>query len=88
MRKAENNYAFIDSHNVNLAIRSTGWVLDWHRSRVYLREKYGVGRAFLFIGYNLRGIKRAAVPHQARHRRHVVLQPRLHARVDLQDIEG
>ncbi len=46
-----NNYAFIDSQNVNLAIRSQGWVLDWRRFRVYLHEKYHVSKAFLFIGF-------------------------------------
>ncbi len=51
MRKQLNNYAFIDSQNVNLAIRSAGWKLDWRRFRVYLREKYGVEKAFLFVGY-------------------------------------
>lgn len=51
MRKPQNHYAFIDSQNVNLAIRSLGWRLDWQRFRVYLREKYGVEKAFLFIGY-------------------------------------
>jgi uncharacterized LabA/DUF88 family protein len=49
--KKENNYAFIDSQNVNLAIRTLGWRLDWQRFRVYLREKYAVTKAFLFIGY-------------------------------------
>jgi hypothetical protein len=51
MKKSANNYAFIDSQNVNLAIRGLGWRLDWTRFRVYLQEKYGVKKAFLFIGY-------------------------------------
>lgn len=51
MNRKGNNYAFIDSQNVNLAIRSLGWRLDWARFRVYLQEKYGVTKAFLFIGY-------------------------------------
>src|ERR1035437_8105035 len=46
-----NNYAFIDSQNLNLNIRNQGWNLDFVRFRVYLKEKYGVIRAFLFIGY-------------------------------------
>ena len=44
-------YAFIDSQNVNLAIRDLGWKVDHQRFRKYLLEKYGVTRAFLFIGY-------------------------------------
>lgn len=51
MRQEKNNYAFIDSQNVNLAIRDLGWRLDFRRFRVYLAEKYGVTKAFLFIGY-------------------------------------
>ncbi|MHB8710423.1 MAG: NYN domain-containing protein [Minisyncoccota bacterium] len=51
METKRNNYAFIDSQNVNLAIRSLGWKLDFARFRVYLKEKYGVTKAFLFIGY-------------------------------------
>ena len=47
----ENNYAFIDSQNLNLAILDQGWTLDFGRFRKYLSDKYGVTRAFLFIGY-------------------------------------
>jgi uncharacterized LabA/DUF88 family protein len=49
--KKENNYAFIDSQNLNLSIQSLGWKLDFARFRVYLKEKYGVKKAFIFIGY-------------------------------------
>ena len=51
MKKKINNYAFIDSQNLNLSIRSLGWKLDFARFRIYLKEKYGVTKAFLFIGY-------------------------------------
>lgn len=51
MKKAANNYAFVDSQNLNLSIRALGWRLDFKRFRVHLREKYGVTKAFLFIGY-------------------------------------
>ncbi|MFA6536152.1 MAG: NYN domain-containing protein [Candidatus Paceibacterota bacterium] len=51
MLKKENNYAFIDSQNVNLAIRSLDWRLDWKRFRIYLKENYGISKAYLFIGY-------------------------------------
>lgn len=44
-------YAFIDSQNLNLGIRSQGWKLDWRKLRQYLRNKYHVSKAFLFIGY-------------------------------------
>ena len=51
MKNIENNYAFIDSQNLNLAIRGQGWVLDWVKFRVYLKEKYKITKAYLFIGY-------------------------------------
>jgi uncharacterized LabA/DUF88 family protein len=44
-------YAFIDSQNLNLSILNLGWKLDFRRFRVYLREKYHVQNAYLFIGY-------------------------------------
>ena len=43
-------YAFIDSQNLNLGIQSLGWKLDWRKFRQYLRNKYGVVKAYLFIG--------------------------------------
>lgn len=51
MIRKENNFAFIDSQNLNLAICSLGWRLDYRRFRVYLKEKYGVTKAFVFLGY-------------------------------------
>jgi len=49
--KPQVNYAFIDSQNVNLAIRSLGWTLDFRKFRTYLKEKYGVEKAFIFVGF-------------------------------------
>lgn len=46
-----NNYAFIDSQNVHLSTRDQGWSLDWKRFRKYLKDKYCVMKAFIFIGY-------------------------------------
>lgn len=51
MGKRPNNYAFIDSQNLNLSIRELGWKLDFTRFRVYLRDKYAVNKAYLFIGF-------------------------------------
>ena len=51
MKNTENNYAFIDSQNLNLAIREQGWMLDFKRFRQYLSDKYSVAKAFIFIGY-------------------------------------
>ncbi len=36
MKPNANNYAFIDSQNLNLSIREQGWVLDFRKFRTYL----------------------------------------------------
>ena len=51
MDKKENNYAFIDSQNVNMGVEELGWKLDFRKFIIYLREKYSVKTAYLFIGY-------------------------------------
>ncbi len=51
MKKALENYAFIDSQNLNLGIRDQGWELDFRRFKVFLKEKHGVAKAYLFLGY-------------------------------------
>jgi len=45
------NYAFIDSQNLNLGVQELGWRLDWKKFRIYLKHKYKVERAYLFIGF-------------------------------------
>jgi uncharacterized LabA/DUF88 family protein len=45
------NYAFIDGQNVHLGVKSQGWLIDWIKFRVYLKENYAVTKAFFFIGY-------------------------------------
>ena len=56
-------YAFIDSQNLNLSVRNDlvnrktkkifykGWRLDFQKFFIYLKAKYKVDKAFLFIGY-------------------------------------
>ena len=51
MRDKKNNHAFIDSQNLNLGIQSLGWKLDYLKFRLYLKEKYGVATAYLFLGF-------------------------------------
>lgn len=51
MKKPQNNYAFIDSQNLNLSVRDQGWVLNFRKFRQYLRAKCDVTKVFLFIGY-------------------------------------
>jgi uncharacterized LabA/DUF88 family protein len=49
--KKPNNYAFIDSQNLNLGVQKNGWKMDWHKFRIWLADNYGVTKAFMFIGY-------------------------------------
>lgn len=51
MNKPISNYAFIDSQNLNLGVRHSGWQLDFGKFRLFLRNKYDIKKAFLFIGY-------------------------------------
>lgn len=51
MKKTENNYAFIDSQNLNLGIRGLGWRLDYRKFRIYLEEIYSARKAYIFIGF-------------------------------------
>lgn len=51
IKKQENNYAFIDGQNLYLAIKELGWKLDYKRFRVYLKEKYGVEKSYMFMGF-------------------------------------
>lgn len=44
-------YAFIDSQNLNLGIKALGWQIDYKKFRLYLKNKYAVDRAFMFIGH-------------------------------------
>lgn len=46
-----NNFAFVDSNNLHLAVKELGWSLDYGRFRKYLEEKYQVNKAYMFIGY-------------------------------------
>lgn len=52
VKKTSNNYAFIDSQNVHKGTkRDLGWEIDWERFRTYLREKYDVAKAYVFMGF-------------------------------------
>lgn len=56
------NYAFIDGQNLYRGVKNdivdkktkkiiySGWKLDYRKLRIYLRTKYGIDKAFLFIG--------------------------------------
>ena len=49
--KPKKIYAFIDSQNLNLGVKSQGWSLDFGKFRQLLITKYQVKKTFLFIGY-------------------------------------
>lgn len=51
MQKFQNNFAFIDAQNVQMGVKEHGWKLDWKRFRVYLKEKFSVNVAYIFLGY-------------------------------------
>lgn len=44
-------YAFIDSQNLNRGVKERGWSVDYRKLRLYLENKYGVCKAFIFIGH-------------------------------------
>lgn len=46
-----NNFAFIDGQNLNLGVKKLDWKLDFKKFRIYLKEKYKISQAFLFIGF-------------------------------------
>jgi len=51
MKPTENNYAYIDGVNLHKGVAELGWELDYNRLRVWLKERYGVTNAYLFIGF-------------------------------------
>ena len=52
MKKKENNLAFIDGQNLYLGTTKADkkWTVDLSRFKVYLSKKYGVGKAYYFLG--------------------------------------
>ena len=51
IRPKKGNYAFIDSQNLNVSVQKYGWKMDWKKFREFLGSRYGVTKAFMFIGY-------------------------------------
>ena len=49
-RNHKNNYAYIDGANLHKGVDSLGWQLDYERFRIWLRDKYSIERAYIFIG--------------------------------------
>lgn len=63
MSPAKTVFAFIDSQNLHLGVKNdivdsksgtlvyAGWKLDYRKFRLYLKNKYNVSKAYLFIGH-------------------------------------
>lgn len=49
--KEPNNYAFIDNQNLNLGVQKLGWKMDWRKFRQHLADRYGITKAYMFIGH-------------------------------------
>jgi uncharacterized LabA/DUF88 family protein len=49
MREAVNN-AYIDGANLHNSIKSQRWEVDYTRLHVWLKEKYSVKHAYIFLG--------------------------------------
>lgn len=50
-QKNKVTYAFIDSQNLYIGIKDQGWNMDYKKFYIYLKEKYKVDKAFIYIGY-------------------------------------
>ncbi len=51
MKLYQDNHAYIDGANLHRGTRSYGWILDYGRLRIWLKEKHSVTCAYIFIGY-------------------------------------
>lgn len=51
MNSQENNFAYVDGANLHKGIIELGWRLDYKRFRVFLKDKYSVNKAYIFLGF-------------------------------------
>lgn len=47
----QKNYAFIDEQNLYRGVQKLGWKLNRKKLRIYLKDKYAIEKAFIFLGY-------------------------------------
>jgi uncharacterized LabA/DUF88 family protein len=73
IRGKKGNYAFIDSQNLNVSVQKYGWKMNWKKLRQFLEDKYGVSKAYMFIGYVPEHVDIYEKMHQAGYA--VVLKP-------------
>jgi uncharacterized LabA/DUF88 family protein len=50
MKEQSKNCAYIDGANLHKGVKDLGWHLDYKRFRIWLKEKYQIKKAYLFIG--------------------------------------
>ena len=50
-QEPEHNYAFIDAQNLYLNVKTLGWKVDYIKFRRYLKEKYRIEKAYMFMGF-------------------------------------
>ncbi len=50
MKPTPKNVAYIDGANLHNGIKSLTWKFDYGRFRIWLKEKYNVTQAYLFLG--------------------------------------
>jgi uncharacterized LabA/DUF88 family protein len=44
------NIAYIDGANLYEGVKDLGWVLDYYRFRIWLKDKFDIQTAYIFIG--------------------------------------
>ena len=50
MKNKSNNFAYIDGANLYEGVKGLGWKLNYQRFRIWLKEKYGITQAYIFLG--------------------------------------
>jgi len=50
MNKYKNNFTYIDGNNLYQGVKSANWKIGFYRFRKWLSDKYGIKRAYYFIG--------------------------------------
>jgi len=48
--KKENNIAYIDGANLHNGIRTLGFELDYKKFRIWLKDKFNISTAYIFLG--------------------------------------
>ncbi|MBI5729231.1 MAG: NYN domain-containing protein [Candidatus Magasanikbacteria bacterium] len=51
MHSNEKIFAYIDAANLHNGVAELGWRLEYQRFRIWLKEKFDVVNAYLFIGF-------------------------------------